>query len=190
MESFEPSLDELSARVHRHPLEGRLVLEQEAWVAWRTMSLLKSIQAEVAPCTVPWRPPADLVAARLVNDLVATEETERFPAHLAAMREAGASTAAVERFLAALPLRGVDEALIWAKASAPAQTYVRATLALLAEPLPCRVAAFSLGRGRPEPRELALYKHLCLKDAATRAASLSAARRALADRLALQQSAR
>lgn len=154
---------QLTARVADHPLFGRLqtlprvrcFMEHHVWAVWDFMSLLKSLQAELAPATWPWRP-HDAASARLINEIVLGEESDlgpdgepasHFEVYVAAMQAAGAETTPIRRFLALLG-RGMNVERALEEASAPpaASRFVRSTLALTSEPLPARLAAFTLGR--------------------------------------------
>jgi hypothetical protein len=172
-----PDLDALADRARAldalacgHPVFGaltslpavRVFMEHHVWAVWDFMSLLKSIQAEVAPVTVPWRPPADVESARLINDIVVAEEGDdgfdgqpisHFQVYLSAMKAAGASTAAIERFTAAVDAgAAVPGALADSRAPAASRAFVETTFAIVAGPLPGRVAAFTLGREGVIPR--------------------------------------
>jgi hypothetical protein len=79
------------------------------------MSLLKTLQRRLTCVDVPWLPPADTEAARLVNEIVLGEEsdevtpgryTSHFDLYLAAMKEIGANSVPILRFIGLLA-RGV-----------------------------------------------------------------------------------
>lgn len=161
---------ELSDQVCAHPVFGRLTslrairmfMEHHVWAVWDFMSLLKSIQAEIAPVSLPWKPPADVESARLINEIVVSEEgdygpdgrpTSHFLAYLRAMKEAGAATVAIDHFVSALAL-GVQVATALAESDAPpaAKAFVTTTLKITREPLHCRVSAFTLGREEVIPK--------------------------------------
>ncbi len=154
---------QLTARVADHPLFARLqtlprvrcFMEHHVWAVWDFMALLKSLQAELAPTVSPWRP-RDAASARLINEIVLGEESDlgpdgepasHFEVYLTAMQAAGAETTPIRRFLSLLG-RGmnVERALDEAAAPPAAARFVRATLQLTQEPLPARLAAFTLGR--------------------------------------------
>lgn len=130
---------------------------------WDFMSLLKSLQRDLAPATTPWMPPADPEAARLINEIVLDEESDRLPhraghaSHFVwyteAMAELGADVARVEEWLRRM--RGGEEPVAaHAGAGLPraAGEFVGTTMAFLGEPLPVRAAVFLHGREELIPR--------------------------------------
>ncbi len=139
----------------------RVFMEHHVWAVWDFMSLLKSIQADVAPVTVPWRPPPDAESARLINEIVVLEEGDdgpdgrpisHFEAYRQAMEQAGADTSAITRFVGSIQLgSSVTAAIGDSSAPTAAKAFVRTTFELIAQPLHCRVAAFTLGRERVIP---------------------------------------
>jgi hypothetical protein len=154
---------QLAAAVAEHPLFDRMrtladvrrFMEHHVWAVWDFMTLLKSLQAELAPVTTPWRP-RDASTARLLNEIVLGEESDigpdgspasHFEIYVDAMADAGADVAPITRFLAALE-GGADWASALDDAGAPAGAvrFVRSTFALAARSVPERLAAFTLGR--------------------------------------------
>src|SRR4030081_3170084 len=85
----------------RLPKDVRVFMEHHVWAVWDFMSLLKSLQAEIAPTRVPWVAPRDAAAARLINEIARVEKGDEAPngllgshfeIYLQAMEEAGADT--------------------------------------------------------------------------------------------------
>lgn len=164
-ETLKPSLEE----VESHPVFGavqteaqlRTFMEHHVFPVWDFMSLLKFLQAELAPATWPWmpRPHGDLV--RLINDIVTGEESDKLPKshrsesthashfdlYLMAMREVGADTAPITGFLETVRTQGLDAALEAPMVPEPSRTFMKDTFALLREGKAHKVAAsFSFGR--------------------------------------------
>jgi hypothetical protein len=160
-EHLEQKKSELSA----HPIFSeihslsvlRRFMETHVFAVWDFMSLTKRLQQELTCTRLPWLPPHDPQAARLINEIVLGEESDERPAqghyshfelYLEAMREVGANTTAVERFVA-LQQEGVsyDEALQSIKVNPATARFVRHTLhTALHAPGHSVAAAFMHGR--------------------------------------------
>ena len=142
--------------------EGRLraFMAIHVFAVWDFMSLLKTLQQRLTCTSVPWTPPKNRLAARLVNEIVLGEESDEiapgvfsshFELYLAAMAEVGASTSAIESLMGALgsglPVRD-------ALGSVPlaARDFVRTTFSLAEGETPAVAAAFLVGRERLVPR--------------------------------------
>jgi hypothetical protein len=155
--------------VESHPVFGavqteqklRIFMEYHVFPVWDFMSLLKFLQAELAPSTWPWmpRPHGDLV--RLINDIVTGEECDMLPKshrkesshashfdlYLMAMREVGADTKPITDFLEIVRSQGLDAALDAPMVPEPSRAFMKETFALLREGKSHNVAAsFSFGR--------------------------------------------
>lgn len=155
---------QLSGRLAEHPLHGRfrriedirVFMQHHVWCVWDFMSLLKSIQRDLAPAAWPWLPKPDVDAARLINEITVGEESDlgpdgRFQSHYAiyidAMRECGADASGILGFQRELEDgRPWREALSRAKAPAASKEFTRTTLEICESSLPERIAAFTLGR--------------------------------------------
>jgi hypothetical protein len=153
------------------PAALRLFMSNHAFAVWDFMSLLKTLQRRLTCVDVPWLPPADPVAARLVNEIVLGEETDevapgRFVSHfdlyLQAMTEVGADTRPIRTFVARLR-EGVPPERALAALSLPEATrrFVLGTLRTCEAPTLDVAASFLLGREdlvpamfRPMIREL------------------------------------
>lgn len=162
--ALEETLKPLYARLASHPLyrslqtieDLHLFLEAHVFAVWDFMSLLKALQRGLTCVDVPWVPSALPESRRLVNEIVLGEESDvyqgrplsHFELYLLAMRQCGASTAAVDALIASLRAgSSVDEALGSCGAPDEARSFVRDTFQILAEDkLHVTAAAFTFGR--------------------------------------------
>lgn len=154
----------LSARVRSHSVFGclrtlsdvRVFMEHHVWAVWDFMSLLKSIQARIAPSIFPWAPTDDVEAARFVNEIVLGEESDEAPdgchashfeIYLRAMDAAGANAAPIRAMVQAVASGTPWLQALQATCALPAaRAFVMGTMRVADASLPERVAAFTLGR--------------------------------------------
>ena len=165
MKSTKAHLDQKKTELSAHPIFSEIhslsvlqrFMESHVFAVWDFMSLTKRLQRDLTCTHLPWLPPRDPQAARLINEIVLGEESDDRPAqghyshfelYLDAMREIGASTAAVERFVA-LQQEGVsyNVALQSVDVDPAAAQFVRHTLhTALHAPGHSVAAAFLHGR--------------------------------------------
>lgn len=127
------------------------------FAVWDFMTLTKRLQQDLTCTQLPWLPPADPHAARLINEIVLGEESDEHPAkgycshfelYLDAMAEVGADTSAIRRFIE-LQCQGVaaDAALQTIDVPPGVARFVDSTLQIaLNAPTHCVAAAFLHGR--------------------------------------------
>jgi hypothetical protein len=134
----------------------RVFTEHHVWAVWDFMSLLKSLQAELAPTAVPWTPPHDPAAARLINEIATVEEGDdgpdgvsasHFEIYLRAMEDVGADTQPIRTFTSEIAT-GLPWEVALERVAVPraAAGFVRTTMDVIGRPLWARVAAFTIGR--------------------------------------------
>ncbi len=135
----------------------RTFMEAHVFAVWDFMSLLKALQRALTCVEVPWTPPRSRVAARLINEVVLGEESDEvrpgetmshFELYVEAMREVGADTGPITRFVASVG-RGtsVGAALDAARLPLHVRAFVEHTLATAACGEEERIAAsFLIGR--------------------------------------------
>jgi hypothetical protein len=130
----------------RHPVfaalhsvdDLRRFMEWHVFAVWDFLSLLKRLQRDLTCLTLPWTPPANPRAARLINEIVLGEETDLMPdgrafshfeLYRAAMDEVGADAGCIDAFLECLA-QGVslEAAIARAGVPAPVAAFVRSTL--------------------------------------------------------------
>lgn len=152
-------------QLHEHPIfleinsfpQLQHFMQNHIFAVWDFMTLTKRLQQDLTCMRLPWLPPTDPQAARLINEIVLDEESDQrldtghsshFELYLDAMREVGASTLPIERFIA-LQREGasVDSALAQVTIDPAVERFVRHTLDVaLNAPTHCVAATFLHGR--------------------------------------------
>jgi hypothetical protein len=135
----------------------QLFMENHVFAVWDFMTLTKRLQRDLTCTQLPWLPPSDPQAARLINEIVLGEESDEHPRrghcshfelYREAMLEVGASTHAIDTFIA-LQRRGVEAnaALGQVDVLPGVARFVANTLHIaLNAPTHCVAAAFLHGR--------------------------------------------
>lgn len=160
-----PELEAPHERLLAHPIYAavndlprlRAFMQGHVFAVWDFMSLVKRLQRELTCVAVPWVPPRDPVAARLINDIVLAEESDIGPdgqpmSHLELYREAmdevGADSDPFRVFCAAVQAGAtLDHALARANAPEHVRAFVHNTLACAIDgQLDEVIAAFFFGR--------------------------------------------
>ena len=162
-----PALLSLRKRLDQHPIYGavdslprlRCFMQHHIFSVWDFMSLVKYMQAIVAPAGHPWMPGKDTTLRRFINDLVLGEESDEWPqngqttyiSHFElyqhAMLEVGAGIKHSSHFLQIVDSLGIDAALAANVAPPAARQFMRSTFDCLASGKPHVVMA-SLAVGR------------------------------------------
>ncbi len=146
----------------------QLFMESHVFAVWDFMTLTKRLQKDLTCTQLPWLPPADPHAARLINEIVLGEESDEHPAqghcshfelYREAMLEVGASTAAIDTFIS-LQRQGMEAnaALREMNVLPGVAGFVASTLHIaLNAPTHCVAAAFLHGRESIIPE---MFDHL------------------------------
>lgn len=163
--------DKNPASLSEHPVFSALVLKEDlqcfmkhhVFAVWDFMSLIKSLQAAVAPPSVPWHPVGDPALRRFINELVLEEESDstnqegeflsHFELYLRAMREVGADTRLIEAFVEKAASEGIEQALALCDAPKAAKQFTRTTFGFIDPDNPHKMAAaLAIGREQPIPK--------------------------------------
>ena len=101
--------------------ELRILMEHHVYAVWDFMSLVKALQRAIAPANDIWIPPYDREGARMINEIVLCEESDygpdgktpmsHFELYLEAMREVGADTGQVEKFIENAATKGISNTM-------------------------------------------------------------------------------
>ena len=135
----------------------RVFMEAHVFAVWDFMSLLKSLQRHLCCVDVPWTPPGNPAACRLVNEIVLGEESDEddqgnasshFELYRRAMRECGADIAPVDRFIEQIRNgRDVRSAIDVVGLAEPVRRFVDHTFGVIEGGDVCAIAsAFTFGR--------------------------------------------
>ncbi|WP_435010564.1 DUF3050 domain-containing protein [Tundrisphaera lichenicola] len=127
------------------------------YAVWDFMSLLKGLQRRLCCVEVPWTPPSNPAACRLVNQIVVGEESDlddegnpssHFDLYLKAMRKCGADTNPIVRLIEEIR-RGarVRPAIETVDLPAPVRRFLSETFEVIeSDELPAIASAFTFGR--------------------------------------------
>jgi hypothetical protein len=135
----------------------RIFMQHHVFAVWDFMSLLKALQRQLTCVDVPWLPAADRLGCRLVNEIVLGEESDadgqggfasHFELYLRSMRQCGASTQHMDRFVDSLRNgHSPSAALHVSEAPAAAREFVTHTMDVVVQSdLPVLAAVFTFGR--------------------------------------------
>ncbi len=163
---MNPALtNSLKTRLREHPLYRSVnslraiqtFMERHVVCVLDFMTLLKSLQRDLAGTNLPWTPEKDVSLVRFINEIVLEEESSKacpgkdaishYDWYCAAMEEVGADTSPIrkleERLRAGTPL---SDALDNSGLPPEAITFSKATAATLNAPLHVRAAIFHHSR--------------------------------------------
>lgn len=158
-------IDALKSQLNEHPVykavetieDLRCFMEHHVFSVWDFMSLVKYLQAVIAPSRSPWVPPSELDLCRFINELVLEEEADEMPdgksflshfeIYLLAMEEIGADTSRIRRFVDTVKSRGIEEALCLPDIPEASRAFTTTTFGFISENGPHKAAAaLALGR--------------------------------------------
>jgi hypothetical protein len=135
----------------------RVFMQHHVFAVWDFMSLLKALQRHLTCVDLPWLPTSERLGCRLVNEIVLGEESDQdgqggfashFKLYLRSMRQCGASTREIDRFVAGLRAgQSVPTALAACEAPPAVRAFVTHTFEVIAQDdLPSLAAVFTFGR--------------------------------------------
>jgi hypothetical protein len=132
----------------------RTFMKYHVFCVWDFMSLLKSLQNELAPATTPWMPSKISNTQRLINEIVVEEETDTLPSggysshfeiYLKAMEEVGADISQVNFFLSQLSKGDLEQS--FKLIPGPSRAFTEKTFSFIQAGKPHLAAvAFCIGR--------------------------------------------
>jgi hypothetical protein len=169
LEHIHPLQEQLNA----HPIYGalerigdlRVFMSHHVFSVWDFMSLIKYLQGQIAPTSVPWMPIGDGGVRYFINQLVLEEESDvvpgpngavehasHFELYCRAMSEIGADGELPRRFLDLVKTQGLDAALYSDIVPLPARYFTETTFCFIREDKAHEVAAaLAVGRERLIP---------------------------------------
>ena len=129
----------------------RIFMERHIVCVWDFMCVLKTLQRDLCGHQLPWTPPKDPLAARLINEITLDEESDvisdgrtmsHFNLYLEAMAEVGCDTRPIEKMIRLLD-ENEDPFSALVESDMPAEniSFTLVTLAVLQLPLHVRAAA-------------------------------------------------
>ncbi|MEB3294972.1 MAG: DUF3050 domain-containing protein [Synechococcales bacterium] len=142
-------------------------MQLHVFAVWDNMTLLKTLQQRLTCVTVPWLPPSDPIAARLINEIILDEETESFgdgeylshmQFYLMAMADLSAQTQPIEQLMDLLHSgMALETALTHMKIAPSAANFVLTTWKICQGSTSGIAAAFLSGREEISPP---MFAHL------------------------------
>ncbi len=119
----------------------KIFMQYHVFAVWDFMSLLKSLQNNLTCTNVPWFPVGKAETRYLINEIVAGEESDldsfgnrksHFELYLDAMKQAGANTSQIEKFISELKTgKNFDNAYSLANVEEEAKQFVDFTFKII-----------------------------------------------------------
>jgi hypothetical protein len=129
-------------------------MESHVFAVWDFMSLVRSLERQVCGNRLPWLPPANPLAARLINEILVAEETDavgagfksHFELYCDAMREVGADVGQIlklqDQVRRLAPGEPFARCLDGLEIGDACRAFVEDTFAVLTEPPHVQAAVF------------------------------------------------
>ena len=165
IENLKIEVSKYRDQLIKHPIYGNIdsinslkqFMESHVYAVWDFMSLVKKLQTDLTTTTLPWQPPENNSAARLINEIVWGEETDldkdgnsvsHFEMYLNAMRQISANTQSIEKLLGRLKVgNNIFEAIDRAELPEHVSNFLNFTFRIIEEGKTHKIAAvFTFGR--------------------------------------------
>ncbi|KAB1159648.1 MULTISPECIES: DUF3050 domain-containing protein [Tenacibaculum] len=162
---IEKELESLRQELKTHDLytslkdieDVKTFMESHVFAVWDFMSLLKALQQNLTCVNLPWLPVANSTTAQFINEIVLGEETDvnelgepksHFEMYIDAMRQAGADTSQIAKFISKLiDGENIQEALQSVNAIDEVKEFINFTFEVIATSQPHIIASsFTFGR--------------------------------------------
>jgi hypothetical protein len=135
----------------------KIFMQYHVYAVWDFMSLLKTLQNNLTCTSVPWFPTGSADTRYLINEIVVGEESDvdlhgnrksHFELYLDAMKQCGANTSQIEKFIATLKNTGdIKSAFANSDTPAAASDFVDFTFKIInSKKVHLQSAIFTFGR--------------------------------------------
>lgn len=149
IEKIRNSIDGLRQEIINHKLYSvikdvedlKIFMQFHVYAVWDFMSLLKTLQNNLTCTTVPWFPKGSAETRHLINEIVVGEESDvdlagirksHFELYIDAMKQCGADTNQIEKFISTLKNTGnFDSAFSAAETPNEARNFVNFTFDII-----------------------------------------------------------
>lgn len=165
IDKLNQSIAGVKAEIVQHPLYSNIqtindihiFMQHHVYAVWDFMSLLKSLQNQLTCTEVPWFPVGTAETRFLINEIVVGEEsdqdqegnyTSHFELYFKAMKQCGASTDKMSRFIETLKdTKSIETAYNIAETPESVRKFVDFTFEMIRSGNPAWMAAvFTFGR--------------------------------------------
>jgi hypothetical protein len=149
IQRIQSNIEPLRQEIINHPVYSaikdledlKIFMQYHVYAVWDFMSLLKTLQNNLTCTSVPWFPVCSAETRHLINEIVVGEESDvdlngemksHFEMYLNAMKQCGADTSPIEKFVDALKKSGdFQEAFAASNTPQEAQDFVNFTFKII-----------------------------------------------------------
>ncbi len=162
-------VQKLMQSVHEHPVFAALndkhslsvFMSHHIFAVWDFMSLVKSVQSHIAPCTTPWVPYSENSVVKAINEIVLSEESDvnmtgtgscsHYELYLEAMKELNIPVDDINDFIGIVKEFGLTSAC-HKRPKSPSIEFVKKTFSTIASQNPLVISCwFAYGREKIIP---------------------------------------